>query len=128
MTDDCEPRLFEKARAGEHAAFDRLRALLEPTVRRFVRRLIGASDAEGDVSQDAFLALYMNLERIPSVESLRPFLFRVVRNRCYSELRRQGRFATTSLNTGGSAGEPARQELPEPASGTHAVGGGLLPV
>jgi RNA polymerase sigma-70 factor (ECF subfamily) len=119
VRDDCERKLFEKARAGEHAAFDRLRALLESTVRRFVRRLIGSSEGEGDILQDAFLALYLNLERIPSVESLRPFLFRVVRNRCYSELRRQGRFATLSLETGGIAGEPALQELPEQRPSPH---------
>ena len=40
-----------------------------------------------------FLALYMNLERLESSEHLRPFLFRVVRNRCYDTLRRQGRFS-----------------------------------
>lgn len=61
----------------------------------------------------------MNLERISSVESLRPFLFRVVRNRCYSELRRQGRFAVISLDTGGKAGEPALEDLPEHRSSPH---------
>jgi RNA polymerase sigma-70 factor (ECF subfamily) len=119
VTDDCERKLFEEVRAGEHAAFDRLRELLEPTIRRFVRRLVGWSEDEGDVLQDAFLALYLNLERIPSVESLRPFLFRVARNRCYSELRRQGRFAILSLETGGKAGEPGLQELPEQRPSPH---------
>ena len=119
MTDDCERKLFEKARAGDRAAFDRLRELLATPVRRFVRRLIGSSDAEDDVLQDAFLALYMNLQRIPSVESLRPFLFRVIRNLCYSELRRQGRFATTSLDTGGEAGSPALRDLPEHRPSPH---------
>ncbi len=45
-----------------------------------------------DVLQDAFLALYMNMERIDPVENLRPFLYRVVRNLCYDELRKRGRY------------------------------------
>jgi RNA polymerase sigma-70 factor (ECF subfamily) len=90
--------LFERAKAGNRPAFDRLQEKLEMSVRRFVRRLVGLSDSEDDILQDAFLALYMNLERIESVEHLRPFLFRVVRNLCYDELRRQGRFQIVSLD------------------------------
>lgn len=45
-----------------------------------------------DVLQDAFLALYMNMERIDPVENVRPFLYRVVRNLCYDELRKRGRY------------------------------------
>lgn len=119
MTDGCEQRLFEKARDGNRAAFDLLQQRLQAPVRRFLRRLIGQHTAEEDILRDAFLALYMNLERIPSVESLRPFLFRVLRNLCYSELRRQGRFATISLDTGGKAGDPVLGDLPEHRPSPH---------
>src|SRR5437667_10491668 len=71
---------------------------MEPRARRFVHRLVGQSEAEEDILQDAFLALYLNLSRIDPVEHLRPFLFRVVRNRCYDELRRKGRFQWISLD------------------------------
>jgi RNA polymerase sigma-70 factor (ECF subfamily) len=40
----------------------------------------------------------MNLERLDSDEHLRPFLFRVVRNLCYNELRTKGRFQFVSLD------------------------------
>ena len=90
MSDSGEHELFEQAKAGNRTAFDRLQETLNPSVRRFVRRLVGISEAEDDIVQDAFLALYMNLERLESIEHLRPFLFRVVRNRCYDTLRRQG--------------------------------------
>jgi RNA polymerase sigma-70 factor (ECF subfamily) len=96
-----ETELLARARAGERAAFDLLRKKLEGRVRRFIQRLVGPSDAEEDVLQDAFLALYLNLERIDPPEYLRPFLFRVVRNRCYDELRRKGRFRFVSLEADG---------------------------
>jgi RNA polymerase sigma-70 factor, ECF subfamily len=102
VRDGCELELLRWARAGDRAAFDRLRAVLEAPLRRFVHRLIGPSEAVEDVVQDAFVALYVNLERIEPVENLRPFLYRIVRNRCYDELRRNGRFQVLSLHHDGS--------------------------
>ena len=98
MSDSGERELFEKAKANNHTAFDRLQETLDASVRRFVRRLVGINEAEDDIVQDAFLALYLNLERLESSEHLRPFLFRVVRNRCYDTLRRQGRFQFVPLD------------------------------
>ncbi len=98
MSDSGAHELFEKAKTGNNAAFDRLQETLDASVRRFVRRLVGISDAEDDIVQDAFLALYMNLERLESSGHLRPFLFRVVRNCCYDTLRHQGRFQFVPLD------------------------------
>ena len=98
MSNSGERELFEEAKASNRTAFDRLQETLDASVRRFVRRLVGISEAEDDIVQDAFLALYMNLERLESSEHLRPFLFRVVRNRCYDTLRQQGRFQFVPLN------------------------------
>jgi RNA polymerase sigma-70 factor (ECF subfamily) len=97
VPDHAEYKLLEHARSGDHAAFDRLQMALDAPVRRFVRRLIGPSDAEDDIVRGVFLALYMNLERLDRPERLRPFVFRVVRNLCYDELRRKGRFQFVSL-------------------------------
>lgn len=98
MLDSHDQELLQRAKMGERMAFDELQGELEPPVRRFVQRLIGQSDLEDDMVQNAFLALYMNLERIDPVEQLRPFLFRIVRNLCYDELRRRGRFQMVWLN------------------------------
>ena len=97
MSDSREHELFEGARENNREAFNRLQEILDVSVRRFVRRLVGISEVEDDIVQDAFLALYMNLERLESSEHLRPFLFRVVRNRCYDTLRRRGRFQFVQL-------------------------------
>ena len=98
MGERAERSLLRQARSGGPAAFARLQEELVPTVRRFIWRLIGQNEDEDEIVQDVFLALYMNLERIDPVENLRPFLFRVVRNRCYNELRRQGRYKLVSLD------------------------------
>jgi RNA polymerase sigma-70 factor (ECF subfamily) len=98
VSDSGEHELFEKAKANNRTAFDQLQETLDASVRRFVRRLVGISEAEDDVVQDAFLALYMNIEKLESSEHLRPFLFRVLRNLCYDTLRRQGRFQFVPLD------------------------------
>jgi RNA polymerase sigma-70 factor (ECF subfamily) len=67
-------------------------------VRRFVRRLIGKSDAEDDIVQDVSIALFYHIHRVLPAERLRPYVFRIARNCCYDELRKQGRFDSDSLD------------------------------
>ena len=91
-----EYELLRLAQDGDMDAFAALQALLEAPARAFTRRLVGQVDE--DIMQEAFFALYMNLEKIVPPEKLRPFLFRVIRNRCYDQLRAQGRFEIISLD------------------------------
>jgi RNA polymerase sigma-70 factor (ECF subfamily) len=93
-----EPELLSMAQGGDHDAFAELQTRLESPMRRFIWRLIGTQDAEDDIVQDSFIALYLNLDRIQPVENLRPYLFRIVRNRCYDLLRKRGRFEHMSLD------------------------------
>lgn len=79
-------------------AFAELQQGLEGTLRRFVRRLIGTHDAEDDILQTVFISLYRNMHRIEPVSNLRPYVFRMVRNRCYDELRQQGRYEHVSMD------------------------------
>lgn len=90
---------LERARAGDRKAFDALQIALQSSVWQFVERLIGLSACTPDIVQKAFLALYLNIERIASAEHLRPFLYRVARNLCYDELRWRGRFQHVSLDS-----------------------------
>lgn len=112
--ENCEQHWAERARGGDRAAFDRLRHSLEPDIQRFVRRLIGTSHSADDVIQDAFLSLFMNIHRIEPLSNLRPFLYRIVRNRCYDELRWKGRFTTVPLEDLGDGG-PAAKGIADPS-------------
>jgi RNA polymerase sigma-70 factor (ECF subfamily) len=80
LESQTEAEMARRARAGDRAAFDAVRASCEPSVRRFARRLVGPAVDYDDIVQDAFLALYLNLHRLDPVENLRPFLYRIVRN------------------------------------------------
>jgi RNA polymerase sigma-70 factor (ECF subfamily) len=117
-----ERQLLLLAQSGDTEAFEALQALLRTPARLFTRRLIG--DIDEDIVQEALFALYMNLERIAPPEKLRPFLFRVIRNRCYDRLRAEGRFEVVSLDEERwGDGEPRETQIasdePPPDETTH---------
>jgi len=96
--DLTEIELLKQAQAGDMDAFADLQARLDSPMRRFVWRLIGTSIEEDDIVQDSMIALFLNLDRIQPAEKLRPYLFRIVRNRCYDLLRKRRRFDPVSLD------------------------------
>ena len=93
-----EHELLRQAQQGDDEAFEQLHAALAPGIGRFVRRLIGDGQEAEDIVQDTLLALYLNLSRIEPVEKLRPYVFRIARNRCYDLMRRGGRYEEISID------------------------------
>jgi len=79
-------QLLKRARIGDKAAFGDLQKRYEARIRHFASRMIHNHEVD-DIVQRAFIALYINLERIEPVEKLLPFLYRVTRNLCYDSLR-----------------------------------------
>ena len=112
--------LLRALQAGDGDAFVHIMQRLESPLRRYVRRLIGDSDAGEDIVQDVFFTLYRKCDRVDASRGLRPWLFRVARNRCYDELRRQGRFHSVSLEDDAD-GQPFSlvETLPDPAEPTE---------
>lgn len=88
--------LLRRARAGEREAFDQLCARWRPRVLGFVRRLVDGFQREEELVQETFLALWLSRGKLLDEDHLAPFLFRVARNLCYSELRRRGAYELES--------------------------------
>ncbi|GIP37959.1 hypothetical protein J31TS4_12390 [Paenibacillus sp. J31TS4] len=100
--EEREQVLYRLAKRGDKEALQDLLRSLMPDAARFVRRLLPGSGSVEEIVQDASLALYRNLGKVDSAEMVRPYLFRIIRNLCYDELRRRGRFAIVSLDEAGS--------------------------
>lgn len=79
--------LLIQAQAGDQDAYAELQGILEPELRRFVRRLIQHSETEDDIVQEIFIKFYTHLAHIHPPQNLRPYVFRIARNACYDELR-----------------------------------------
>lgn len=92
-----ETDLLIAAQDGDLEAFEQLQKQLQPPIRRFVQRLISNDDMADDIVQEVFISLYWHMGRIQPPENLRPYLFRMARNRCYDELRRNGRNPSVPL-------------------------------
>ena len=90
--------LLRAAQEGDIEAYEDLQRLLEPDIRRFVQRKIYDPYTVDDILQDVFLAFYQNLSRIEPVENLRPYIFRIARNKCYDDLRKLERNGDVSLD------------------------------
>lgn len=97
-TEAYEHALLRAAQQGDTEAYEDLQLLLEPDIRRFIRRMINDPFVVDDVLQNIFVAFYQNMHRIDPVENLRPYLFRIARNKCYDDLRRVQRRADMSLD------------------------------
>ncbi|GAB5494381.1 MAG: sigma-70 family RNA polymerase sigma factor [Phototrophicaceae bacterium] len=114
--------LLEAAQSGDIDAYEELQILLEPDIRRFVKRKIYDPYTVDDVIQEVFLAFYQNMHRINPIENLRPYIFRIARNKCYDDLRKLERNHNVSLDD-----EPVRMRVsfteasnqPKPDDLTH---------
>lgn len=73
---------------GDESAFDAILTRHTPPVSALVRRLLGWSGDVEDVTQDVFLAAYLNLKGFRGQCSLRTWLFTITLNKCRAWRRR----------------------------------------
>lgn len=109
-----EQLLLEAAQEGDIEAYEELQLLLEPDIRRFVQRKIYDPFTVDDVIQEVFLSFYQNMHRIDPVENLRPYIFRIARNKCYDDLRKFQHNEDVSLDD-----EPVRARVSFTESGNQ---------
>lgn len=83
-----DERLVAHVRRGDHAAFEALVDRYGPRLVGFCHHLLGSRDAAEDVLQDVFIAAYKAILTDDRPISLRPWLYRIARNRSFDQLRR----------------------------------------
>jgi RNA polymerase sigma-70 factor (ECF subfamily) len=83
------PREFDAARSGDVAAFERLMRQHERLVLATALRLTGSMEDARDVSQEVFLKLYRNLDKVQASEAVASWLYRVTVNACHDMTRRR---------------------------------------
>ena len=98
MTKRLEQNLLIDAQQGDVKAYEDLQLMLQPAIYRFVHRMLNDPMRAEDIVQEVFIKFYQHLHTIDPPEKLRPYLYRIARNRCYDELRRMGRHESVSLD------------------------------
>ena len=103
--------LAEHSLAGDELAFETLVKRYSRPIFTFVCRFLNDSDAASDVLQHVFTKLYLSLPTLSTGKPLRPWLFRVARNRCLDELRRKRGIPFSEFQVTGEEEELSPLEL-----------------
>ena len=91
LTDD---ELVLRFRNGDDAAFSEIHRRFRAALTAFARRMLhGSGHDPEDVIQDAFIRAYRGLRVTDRPMALRPWLYMIVRNRAFDELRAPQRTA-----------------------------------
>ena len=90
--------LMTAVKHGDREAFDQLVASLRGQAFHVARGLVGSRDDALELSQEAFLKTYRARETYRDGEPFLPWFHRILRNTCYSFLRKNGRLKKRSLS------------------------------
>lgn len=91
MRDAPDAAVVARVLGGDTEAFGVLIHRYEPELLRFAYRMLGRPDAAADAGADAFIRAYRHLAGCRDPAHLRPWLYRIVSNRCKSQLARRQR-------------------------------------
>jgi RNA polymerase sigma-70 factor, ECF subfamily len=99
-------QLMGRVRGGEDEAFDELVRRLRDRAFHVARALVGSREDAMELTQEAFLKVYRARATYREGDPFLPWFHRILRNTCYSFLRKTGRLKKRSLSGGG----PGRDE------------------
>jgi RNA polymerase sigma-70 factor (ECF subfamily) len=91
--------------------FDRLIELTQDELVQFATYRLGSQNDAEDVVQDVFVQAYREREKRRAIHEVRPYLFRMVRNRCTDVLRKRTREQRLMAAPVGSWHEPETGDL-----------------
>ena len=92
-TVDDDVRLMLSFRDGNVADFEKLMQRHQKSVLNLAHRFIGDRTAAEDMAQEVFIRIYRSAPSYQPSASFVTWMYQIVRNTCYSELRRRGRRA-----------------------------------
>jgi RNA polymerase sigma-70 factor (ECF subfamily) len=109
---DCTDReLVELFQEGEEAAFDEIVRRYQDYVFRNVYYKVNDEQAAEDLSQETFVNMYEGLSGFEMRSSLKTWMFRILKNVCYSYHRRQGRNREQPVGTYTTDPEPSSEGI-----------------
>jgi RNA polymerase sigma-70 factor (ECF subfamily) len=84
-----EKELFVRISEGDEAAFEVLFHFYVREIRPLILDIIKSEAYLKDVVQEIFLDIWLNREKLPSIEKPRNWIFKLTYNRCYGWLEKQ---------------------------------------
>jgi len=93
-----DERLIALTRRGQHAAFEALCARYQARLLAFVRHMLGSREDAEDVLQEVFAAAFNAVLADEREINVRPWLYRIARNRSLNHLRRATAVGVDSMD------------------------------
>jgi RNA polymerase sigma-70 factor (ECF subfamily) len=84
-------KLIEECRGGNFNNFRKLVELTSPFAFSVAFRMLGDEDQAKDVVQETMVTIWQKLKKIKSAEVYKTWIYRIVVNKCYDQLRRKKR-------------------------------------
>ncbi|OUM95231.1 MAG: RNA polymerase sigma factor SigW [Thermobacillus sp. ZCTH02-B1] len=84
-----EARLARRALKGDHQAFAEIVALYQDKLYHLAFRMLGSRQEAEDVTQEAFLRVYRNLDRYDEGMKFSTWIYRIATNLCIDRLRKR---------------------------------------
>lgn len=89
MNGTSDQALLEQFLDGDMSAYEQLVARYEKPVFNFIRRMIGHPQEAEDLTQEAFIRVYEQADRLTEKRAFRSWLWSVAANLCRDHLKRQ---------------------------------------
>jgi RNA polymerase sigma-70 factor (ECF subfamily) len=86
-----EIKLIEECRGGNFNNFRKLVELTSPSAFSVAFRMLGDEALSKDVVQETMVTIWQKLRKIKSAEVYKTWVYRIVVNKCYDELRKRKR-------------------------------------
>src|SRR6058998_2182660 len=93
-----DERLVALTRRGQHAAFETLCARYQSRLLSFCRHMLASREDAEDVLQEVFAAAFHAVLADERAINVRPWLYRIARNRSLNHLRRQQAIGVDSMD------------------------------
>jgi RNA polymerase sigma factor (sigma-70 family) len=93
-----DERLIALVRRGNHAAFEALVGRYQSRLLAFCRHMLGSREDAEDVLQEVFAAAFNAILADDRAINVRPWLYRIARNRSLNHLRRQQAIGVDSMD------------------------------
>lgn len=82
-----DPQIIEECRNGNLQNFRKLIGISSPFAFSVAFRMLGDEDLAKDVVQETMITIWEKLKKIKSAESYKTWLYRIVVNKCYDQMR-----------------------------------------
>ena len=93
-----DERLIAMVRSGNAGAFETIVDRYQPRLLAFCRQMLGSTEDAEDVLQEVFVNAYKAMLADEREINLRPWLYRIARNRCLNHLRKPSADAQESMD------------------------------